>query len=579
MQLRMRGERLLNFFATGSEANGGSWAWRQDELRGGVTHTLLCGGCLSVRPEEEARFLEAVGEAYAEGRTNYIVERKTVPVFALFLDVDLLFEEPFILYTDEQLGELCGVIHEEVRGCFAEGAAGRLVVTAGEPMKAKKSSRSKSELVKCGYHLRWPGALVDCAGGLAIRERVVERLKRDFPRPEYNPWSDAVDEAPLTTTHGLRMPGSSKSCRCDGPGCNRRGCVLCGQTGVLELKKPYRPLLVLDAAGGADANELDRLQTDLQYQVSALTIRRPTHSVDSLLPLSAAVIEARRKYAQHQVVMGNGNGYIDVGIGDGGAHVQTNMLNAANGEMQAFGGMSLRAQIPSSDKRFVEAVKFVKKKFGTFYRDTRFSSMLRICHREHGYWMYYLRADASSPGGMYCQNVGRNHTSCNISFVFYEDCCMQRCFSKKRDAPPSDILGVQEPGKRRTVCKKEEGAGMCCCCCYWSERVPLPPSLRQTMFADKPTESVRAEGSMCALEDIGNREIATSLSSGYTEGGSSKSAMSGLGKRKMTSMEAKGIGKPRHKAMDDEAHKQLLLMHKTKMNQMQNPNGAKRPRP
>merc|ERR1712113_517629 len=116
--------------------------------------------------------------------------------------------------------------------------------------------------LRSGCHIHCPGlSPVTLEQMLEIRRAFVARLSDVEPNWS---WEKAVDEAVYSQSRSLRMVGSRKADR----------------SGV-DIGRVYRPLLVMDPDGEADANALRVFQEDPLALLRACSVRSDTGPVQS----------------------------------------------------------------------------------------------------------------------------------------------------------------------------------------------------------------------------------------------------------------------------------------------------------
>ena len=458
------------------------------------THYNLNGGVMVVQDEHHAKFVEAVGLANARGECNFIVERRT-RWFRLHVDFDLMHEIPFTGLSVEQELDMFRTVQSTVTGFFAEegvevGAGGsqkagrldfKMVVERGPPKKVSKGAQS---YVKQGYHLKWPGVVVDSRMALSLRARLVHRFEEYYgARGAWNRWRDVFDDA-VYTTNGLRMPGQCKPIRCavcsndNGP---RQACTACGARGWVRQSAPYSTVYVLGEDGELDEGEKEALADPLVHASRLST--RVVHGC----PHAAMTDESRAWVDQHVPSLGGTPArQLPEGAEDDPELVAgLHYLNPDPGEGDLMGKISPKLVYSRSDRRTKAAADFVTKHFPTFYKDLIGVKLTESKRRNGGDSVFWLTVAPKRPNAKdarYCMNIQGYHRSSTVYFQFTRLHACQRCFSKKKEPKTERARGGFAPGARRSVCCKEPGNF--CCCCYYSPPVQLTPSLRKLLYGD-----------------------------------------------------------------------------------------------
>lgn len=181
----------------------GYWL-RPGEGTGTHTHLLLDGGRLRV--EDEDAFLAAYAASVASGGQRPCVVETRTPVFRLFVDLDARWATAHAPSAAARMRPVFDRLHAVVRAGFP-GVETDMVVCATQP-KAEGA-----EVTKAGFHVHWPGVLVEAPTARAFREAALEALAEvpiaDVAGLVSPDWAAVVDSAVFKGA-GLRMPWAAK---------------------------------------------------------------------------------------------------------------------------------------------------------------------------------------------------------------------------------------------------------------------------------------------------------------------------------------------------------------------------------
>lgn len=175
-----------------------------DSAKRDVTHFMFDGGKLDISDDHET--FQIMYSKYIKFK-NCIVERKT-EFFKFFVDFDILSEE--IINLEEYViliqNTLSNLYKNESLVCIVTGAD-----------KYKQISKNEKLYFKQGFHLHWPGIIVDKTTALAIRKNLIVNLTNVFGKNEkhYDSWEKIIDRC-VYENNGLRLVGSDKCIISDG---------------------------------------------------------------------------------------------------------------------------------------------------------------------------------------------------------------------------------------------------------------------------------------------------------------------------------------------------------------------------
>lgn len=179
------------------------WMLRPASAPGGgqqppATHLFLDGGRAAVPDEHAGLFLNMYTNSILRGEKAYAVEIKT-NVFRMFCDIDAQFAcESDADGMYDALIRLNAMVAE----FWKLEAPPRMVVCAAPP-------KTSADSVKMGFHVHWPGIVVNSPIALAFRAHAIEQMRHQAFPPTLNPLDDVFD-ACVYRANGLRMVYSGK---------------------------------------------------------------------------------------------------------------------------------------------------------------------------------------------------------------------------------------------------------------------------------------------------------------------------------------------------------------------------------
>ena len=222
------------------------WCNTQDfkkQIGRNITHTFMNGGTLYVPIEHHDIFYEKYAEFIRTTETS-LVERKTMPLFRLALDLDILDEEE---WSKERIEEFVCFIQTIIHDFYKQNFS--CIICAAE------NTIKKNNLIKTGVHLHWPQLIIDMTKTEILYCAILKKCEEEYgPRPEYNSWPQLVD-ACVTKDIGLRPPGSAKF-----------------EQGVNKGRK-YWPIQVINSAGVRRPVHLNTLKNNYACLVKQTSIR------------------------------------------------------------------------------------------------------------------------------------------------------------------------------------------------------------------------------------------------------------------------------------------------------------------
>jgi hypothetical protein len=242
-----------------------------------------------------------------------------------------------------------------------------IVCTADNKIIVKQNT----EYIKQGFHLHWPDLYVDTKTSKQIRNSIVTKLQTIYGKPEsrFNNWNDIVDECVLEK-NGLRLCGSHKGHYADGK--------------FIHEGRPYFPKFTMKISGELDDKELEKLK-DLNYMVKKCSIRT---NVENIIPVKNIPV---------------------------GMTVCDKENFDENEELS-----SDRLRLGSSSIEYKEIIRFFKN----HVKDYKSDDIKKIFNYSNG--KTYIILTRSK----YCQNICRNHNSCQIYFKLTPYGICQKCHCK-----------------------------------------------------------------------------------------------------------------------------------------------------
>ena len=165
--------------------------WAKHGSQTPATHLLLDGGRLCVPDEHAGTFLNAYFNAILRGESVSVVELKT-PLFKLFFDIDARVQGKSDFSTVFQC------MYEAVHEFWVLEKAAKMIICAASPKEDK-----------LGFHVIFPGVVVNAPIALAFRDVMIQKLEGECPGLCLNGWTDALDSC-VFKANGLRAIYSHK---------------------------------------------------------------------------------------------------------------------------------------------------------------------------------------------------------------------------------------------------------------------------------------------------------------------------------------------------------------------------------
>jgi hypothetical protein len=214
------------------------------------THVRMDGGKYYVKKDEEVSFWKSICRLWKETNNwpnHYhshksclcLVELKTVPIFNMFFDLDILIYKPewkeMILAAslensisqkkdlfselEEFIDKTNQKLYSIVKGCYPHTNIGNMTLC----LSPIRDSGKKECLWKIGAHIIFPQLQVTFDIALLIREIllytfITEYQERNIEQGE-NSWADVIDVSVYHNIKGLRSCGSCKSTKCKNKEC------------------------------------------------------------------------------------------------------------------------------------------------------------------------------------------------------------------------------------------------------------------------------------------------------------------------------------------------------------------------
>ena len=232
------------------------------------THLCLDGGVLSIPDDLLEEFYKMYIDCIKENRKLYITEYPT-DIFRFFADIDIKedyawSEEKFkiCLYSIQK------VIHEIYKSPYNVivcGTASKIIIEGG------------NKLYKTGFHLYWPDIFVTRQMANKLRNKIVERLVKDFgERDSINPWDDVYDSC-VYRNNTIRILYSRKMARKK----NKKGQVMYQDEG-----RAYIPLFSHPDKNLIEKNKLDMfkmttVRTPRGTMITPVEIKEDNKKVDN----------------------------------------------------------------------------------------------------------------------------------------------------------------------------------------------------------------------------------------------------------------------------------------------------------
>ena len=330
------------------------WCNTQDfkkQIGRNITHTFMNGGTLYVPIEHHDIFYEKYAEFIRTTETS-LVERKTMPLFRLALDLDILDEEE---WSKERIEEFVCFIQTIIHDFYKQNFS--CIICAAE------NTIKKNNLIKTGVHLHWPQLIIDMTKTEILYCAILKKCEEEYgPRPEYNSWPQLVD-ACVTKDIGLRPPGSAKF-----------------EQGVNKGRK-YWPIQVINSAGVRRPVHLNTLKNNYACLVKQTSIRCWQNKP---LVEFATIPDYAKEFEKEHSVTRITTGKISKKVYNG------------NGQWKAV--------IDEKD------IEFIQKCFYTIvperYKNSRIKEILYL---DGTYLITITESMSSNNYCTYCQNVNRKH--------------------------------------------------------------------------------------------------------------------------------------------------------------------------
>jgi hypothetical protein len=169
-----------------------------------VTHLMLNGGKMDISNDHEE--FQKLYSKYIKYK-NYIVEKKT-DFFKFFIDFDILSE---VIINLEQY---INIIQSTLSSLYKTNELLCIVTGAN---KNKEIIKENKKYIKQGFHLHWPGIIVNKETAKCIRKNLIVNLTNVFGKDikHYDTWEKIIDRC-VYETNGLRLVGSDKCTMADG---------------------------------------------------------------------------------------------------------------------------------------------------------------------------------------------------------------------------------------------------------------------------------------------------------------------------------------------------------------------------
>lgn len=365
-----------------------------------LSHVLMDGGVLSVPFDKLDDFYKVYRKCVDAGEPVFVVEQKT-ELYNFFLDIDYKDDEALDL---NQIESICKVICNKVNSMGGKDC----IISVARP-------RTKGGLIKTGVHMNWPGLVVDQEGAINLMTHVVNTLSMVYASKE---WSKIIDDSVYgnpdrnTKGSGFRMPWSHK--RSKHEECRGQGCTVCETTGKIT-EGPYLPMFKYTGESGAGPFKtpgvLSRIEPDISVDMlKMVTVRCETSETPASIP------ETKMAKKEGSFTKAMTKDCFD--SPEASALLETHIR------------LTLRGQA-----------------------DVRLKKIFK------GKESYYVETTS-----MFCENIGRDHSSNHVWFLVTPSGVCQKCFCRCETMK----------GRRFGLCKDFSG------------RVSaLPPKLLNLMFPSK----------------------------------------------------------------------------------------------
>lgn len=391
-----------------------------------ATHFTLNGHKLKVPWDKNETFLEKYAQCLASKQVMFAIERRA-PHFVMHFDLDFVqpaevtHAEVAVLVTMFQA--TFAAYYPSVNSSSSPDSSAATVFRAIVLSSDSKPARGSdgSPCIKTGFHVMFPALVVTAEEALLLRAGCVaayrKQLSGDRPPPA-NSVEDVLDESVLRPGgNGLRMVGSHKCAKCVkclAIKARDYKCPQCEGTRHVDEGRPYYPVFTQDGRGRPTPSDLARIRQNFIYMVQQCSVRTPhTQSSHEIVPPPGAPMPA----AGHRPMRTEPRR--DEGRDlrfDGGEFKDSRV------------GAKYTVEVERDSELFLQVQTCVRERVHhEMYRDVELSRV--FCNAERSYYLCKLRAHC--PGGNWCMNVGRNHTSAQIYFQIDAKGISQRCFSSK----------------------------------------------------------------------------------------------------------------------------------------------------
>ena len=234
----------------------------------------------------------------------------------------------------------------------------------------KTTTKNKKECIKQGFHLFWPDIYTDVKHALLIRKKIINRLKLEFGEREFSKWEDVVDRA-VYISNGIRMNKSYK---------------------LSNSKTENRKYDILTVLGPDSEKEIEKLK-DFRYALNQTSIRTDLTEITKFEdPKSLYALE-------------------DDDIAD----------DDEENEYNPNGAFVINKQLPAGDPKHEAIMKFFDENKGPNYKTRDIRSISYVDSSD----CYIIKTKSK-----FCQNLNRNHNSCNIYFMLSKTGLVQKCFCR-----------------------------------------------------------------------------------------------------------------------------------------------------
>jgi hypothetical protein len=337
------------------------------------SHLFLDGGKACVPPEMTGAFNNIYTAALTQGEVMFVVEKKP-PVFKLVFDLDMRVAAPL---KPEQVLDFSKAVHSAVQEFYGKPTCHMIVCTC-------EDRRGRGAQWKVGAHLVWPSIATVCPDALRCRDHVLasEAVQKFAPLFQ-NEMENVVDRSVLDK-NGVRMIGSYKvvPCRCQCMPCDR-----CRGRGKLVEHGVYWPRYVVRE----DAVETIQTPSTLEavrYWVHETSLRNCTMTLSKAFKCveNAAYSDGED---EEGLLQRSVKGRLQ-------RHPLEPVLPALEGFLATLPGPYLTAKFTSLHK-------------GGSNDDP----------------VFFARTTSR-----FCLNIGKNHNSNNVYFLFSKRGAYQMCFCR-----------------------------------------------------------------------------------------------------------------------------------------------------